>query len=445
MEPRLPTHIWPATARIDAAGRLEIGGCALADLADRYGTPLYLLDEATLRGAMRAYRAAFAAAYPAPHGVHYAAKALLNTALAQIVAQEGLGLDVVSGTELLAARRAGLPMERVHLHGNAKTCAELERALAWGVGAVVIDNLDELDQLCALSAGRPTPQGVLLRLAPAIAAQTHAHIATGGADSKFGLPLAAVEAAAARALAAPGLRLLGLHAHIGSQLFDLEELRACVAVLLATAARLRDRLGVVVEEISPGGGLGAPYTTEMPATDIAAYATTLAAAVNTGCAAHGLPLPRLTVEPGRSIVARAGVALYRVVATRRSAGDDAPDAPLPYLHIDGGMADNIRPALYGARYTALLAERASAAPNTRVNVAGRYCESGDVLLRDVLLPPAAPGDLLAVAVAGAYTLSMASNYNLTPRPALLLVGDGAARVIQRRETEEEVLGRDCGI
>ena len=413
-----------------------IGGCATTDLAATYGTPLYLLDEATLRGAMRAYQAAFAAT-GLRFRVHYAAKALLNRALAQIVAQEGLGLDVVSGAELLVAQRAGLPPAHIHLHGNAKSRSELERALDWGIGAVVVDNLDELDQLATLSLGRAQPQGILLRIAPNIAAHTHAHIATGSADAKFGLPLDALDQAARRAMAAPGLRLLGLHAHIGSQLFDLADLQATVDVLCASAARLRDAHGLHVEELSPGGGLGVPYTAEQPTPDLTAYATTLAAALRQGCATYRLdPLPTLTVEPGRSIVARAGVALYRVVARKWHSGTTH------YLHVDGGMADNIRPALYGARYTALLANRIAAAAATPVTIAGRYCESGDLLIRDLSLPPAQPGDLIAMAVAGAYTLSMASTYNMTPRPALILVGEGRAKLIQRREQEEELLARD---
>lgn len=427
----LAPHVWPETAAV-AGGRLFVGGCDTVALAEQFGTPLYLLDEATLRGAMRAYRQAFAAAYPGPARVHYAGKALLNTALAQIVVQEGLGLDVVSATELLVARRAGMPMAHVHLHGNAKSDGELERAVAWQVGAIVVDNLDELARLRAITAQLAEPQGVLLRIAPAIEADTHAHIATGGEAAKFGLPLAALDEAVAQTLAAPGLRWLGLHAHIGSQLFALDQVVATVDVLVAQAARLRDRFGVTPVELSPGGGLGVPYTAEQLPTDIARYAQVVSAALQAACARYDLPLPRLTVEPGRSIVARAGVALYRVVGRKGRR----------WLHIDGGMGDNIRPALYGARYSAVLANRADDPVGEPVAVGGRYCESGDVLLPEIALPPAQPGDLLAVATAGAYTLSMASNYNLVPRPAVVLVGDGHARLIQRRETEDDVLARD---
>ena len=431
----LPRHIWPDTATI-SDDRLHLGGCDARALAATYGTPLYVFDEATLRGAMRACLAAFER-QGLPFGVHYAAKALLNTALAQIVAQEGLGLDVVSGAELLVARRASLPMERVHFHGNAPGAAELERAVAWGVGAVVVDNLDELERLAALTAARERPQGVMLRVAPDIEASTHPAIATGGAGSKFGLLPATLDTAAARLRVSPGLRFLGLHAHIGSQIFDLEAFRATVAVLVDLAARLRARHGLTAEELSPGGGLGTPYLAEEAAPDVAAYAAALCASLRDRCAAHAMPPPRLTVEPGRSIVARAGVALYTVMGRKLAA-----DGTIRYLHVDGGMADNPRPALYNARYTALLANCASAPPGPPVSVAGRYCESGDVLLRDVSLPPAQPGDLLAVATTGAYTLSMASAYNLAPRPAAVLVAEGRARLIQRRETEDDLLARD---
>ncbi|MEF3275125.1 MAG: diaminopimelate decarboxylase [Chloroflexus sp.] len=430
----LAPHVWPETATVQA-GRLWIGGCDVVELAECFSTPLYLLDEQTLRNAMRTYRQAFATAYPGPTQVHYAGKALLTTALAQIVAQEGLGLDVVSATELLVARRADVPMARVHLHGNAKSDAELERAVAWQVGAIVIDNLDELSRLRALTAQLATPQGVLLRIAPAIEADTHSHIATGGEATKFGLSLSVLVEAVAQTLSAPGLRWLGLHAHIGSQLFALDQVVATVETLVAHAARLRDHFGIVPLELSPGGGLGVPYTAEQPPIDIPRYAQVVSTAMQSACARYRLPLPRLTVEPGRSIVARAGVALYRIVGRKGS----------QWLHIDGGMADNIRPALYGARYTAMLADRADAPADTVMSIGGRYCEAGDVILREVVLPAAQPGNLLAVATAGAYTLSMASNYNLVPRPALVLVGDGQARLIQRRESEEDVLARDVAL
>jgi diaminopimelate decarboxylase len=453
-------QLWPDGAGIDARGHLTFGGCDTVELARAYGTPLYLLDEATFRASCRAYRDALARHYPGASSAHYASKALLNSAVARLVAEEALGLDVVSGGELYIALRAGFPAERIHLHGNAKPRAELEQALAAGIGKIVVDTLDELDLLARLTSGRAVPQAVLLRLSPDITADTHAHIQTGSAVSKFGLPLAALDAAAARLALAPGLRLAGLHTHLGSQILDYAPITQAVDVLLDCAARLRDEHQLAVAEISPGGGLGTPYTADQPTPDVDAYVAAIAQAMRVGCTAHGFPLLRLVVEPGRSIVARAGVALYEIVATKPLPVTDErpktkeklpadaslrPSSALRYLHVDGGMADNIRPALYGARYTALLANRAGAPAAELVHIAGRYCESGDVLIRDIGLPRAELGDILAVATAGAYTLSMASNYNLAPRPALLLVGAGRACVIQRRETYADLAARDLAL
>ncbi|MEN9934879.1 MAG: hypothetical protein RLZZ387_1458 [Chloroflexota bacterium] len=457
----LHTHLWPTTARVNERGHLEIGGCDALELAREHGTPLYILDEATFRGACRTYRTALARHYAGPSAAHYASKALLNTAVARMAAEEGLGLDVVSGGELFVALRAGFPARRIHVHGNAKPRAEVEQAIAAGVGQIVVDNLDELELLARLTSGRETPQPIALRLTPDIVPDTHAHITTGHAASKFGLPLDALDAATELVLDAPGLRLCGLHAHLGSQVFDTTPLARAVEVLLDCAARLRQRYVIDIDEINPGGGLGAPYTPEQPLPDTEAYVALVARTLAEGSAARGLPLPKLTIEPGRSIAARSGVALYSVVASKTlappddrrpttddrrddtSAAADAQPHVNRYLHVDGGMGDNIRPALYGARYTAVLAGQPCTAPDELVHVAGRYCESGDVLLRTVELPRARPGDVLAVAGAGAYTLSMASTYNLVPRPAVLLVGEGRATVAQRRETYEDLVLRDA--
>jgi len=437
----LHPQLWPDTATIDPQGHLTIGGCDTVALVHAYGTPLYLLDEATFRAGCRAYRRAFQRRYRGPSAIHYASKALLNLAVAQIVAEEGLGLDVVSGGEQHVAMQAGFPAERMHMHGNAKSRVELEQALMAGVGRVVVDNLDELDLLAQLVEHHAAPTAIMLRLSPGITVDTHSYIETGSAVSKFGLPLDALDAAAARIRATPGLRLTGLHVHLGSQIFDYAPLQRAIGVLLDSAAQLRDRHGIVVDEVSPGGGLGVPYTAEQSAPDLDAYATAVGDALAAGCAARGLPLLRLVIEPGRSLIARAGVALYAVVASKQLPLADELSAAR-YLHVDGGMADNIRPALYGARYTALLANHAAAPSTEIVHVAGRFCESGDVLLRNIALPRAAPGDLLAVAVAGAYTLSMASSYNLVPRPPMLLVGGERARLIQRGETYADLVARD---
>ncbi len=446
----MDTHIWPITAAITGDGHLEIGGCDTVVLAAERGTPLYLLDAATFRTNCRTYKHAFARHYPGDVSVHYASKALLNTGIAQLLHAEDMALDVVSGGELWVALRAGFPAARIHLHGNAKPRAELEQALAAGIGNIVVDTLDELVLLAILTSNQAKPQSILLRIAPGVAADTHAHIQTGQADSKFGLPLGQLDAAAAILQDAPGLRLRGLHCHLGSQLFDPAPYPRAIDVLLDAAVRLRDQHGIVCDEISPGGGLGVAYTVDQAAPDIDLFAATICRAVVEGCEQRRFPLPTLVVEPGRSIVARAGVALYSVLARKHVAAETQPTTDnqqltTTYLHIDGGMADNIRPALYGATYTALLANHANTKPDTRVHVSGRYCESGDVLLRDVLLPSAVPGDLLAVAVAGAYTLSMASNYNLVPRPALLLVEQGQTQIMQRRETYEDLVRRDSEI
>lgn len=428
-------HLWPLTTLVDERGRLIIGGCDVAELARQYGTPLYLFDEATIRDACRAWRTALATHYQAETAVHYASKAWLNTTLARLIADEGLGLDIVSGGELYVALRAGFPPQRMHMHGNAKTRAELEQTLTAGIGQIIVDNLDELELLAHLTAHRFPPQAVALRLAPDIATDTHAHIQTGHAASKFGLPLDALDAAAERLCASPGLRLTGLHAHLGSQLFDLNPYAAEIDVLLDSAARLRDRYGLIIQEINAGGGMGVAYTADQHPLDAHACAARLGAALADGCRQRGFPLLRLVIEPGRSIIARAGVALYTIIATKTL-------PQMRFLHIDGGMGDNIRPALYGARYTAVLAEQADAPAEEIAAIAGRYCESGDVLIHAASLPRARAGDVLAVPVAGAYTLSMASTYNLTPRPAVVMVNGGSAHLMQRRETYDDLIARD---
>jgi diaminopimelate decarboxylase len=429
--------LWPLTTSATAAGTLTIGGVELVALAREYGTPLYIYDEATIRDRCRRYRAAFAAGYPATTVV-YAAKAYLSPALLALLREEDLWLDVVSGGELGLALRCGFPSERIIFHGNNKSLDELRLAVAHGLGRIVVDNLLELERLSTLGAalGRPVP--ILLRLNPGVEAHTHEYRQTGVIDSKFGLPTLddQAERAVTLALAAPALDLRGYHAHVGSQIFELAPYRETIAALLRFAARMRDRHGFVPMELSPGGGLAIPYT-EAEEHDEAALndlARTIGDTVRQEARAHALPEPRLTVEPGRSIVGPAGVALYTVGAIK-----DIPGVRR-YVSVDGGMADNIRPALYGAVYTAAIANRdARGEPLARVAIAGKYCESGDVLIRDIALPPLAPGDLLAVPAAGAYCLAMASNYNLATRPAVVFVRDGHARLTRRRETLDDLL------
>ncbi len=434
----LDRSIWPDTVAVSAAGHLLLDGCDAVDLAREHGTPLYVLDEATVRGTAQRFVEALGRHYPGPATAHYASKALLNTALAQLIAACGLGLDCVSLGELATARRAGVDLAAVHLHGNAKPRAELAQALAWGTGRIMVDSLDELRLLGELAAGQPQPQAVMLRLNPGIDVHTHAHVQTGQLDSKFGLPIATgmAEAAVQEALALPGIRLVGLHMHLGSQISALDPLRRGVRALFEFAADMRRRHGWIMEEFSPGGGLAVPYMPGDPDPEIDEYVRLLATATVAAAEETGAEFPRLVIEPGRALIARSIVALYTVLAVK-----DIP-AVRRFVAIDGGMGDNIRPALYDARYHAARADRLDDPTTAPVTVAGRYCESGDVLLRDARLPAMEPGALLALPMAGAYTLSMASNYNLVPRPPLVLLRNGRSYVIQRRETAEDLALRD---
>lgn len=435
----LPFELLPFTARRDPFGALTLGGCALPDLVQRFGSPLYIYDGATLDAAAAGYQAALAAHYPGPGAVAYAAKAWLCTATARWAAARGLGLDVVSGSELAIALHAGFPAAQIHFHGNNKSRAELAAALAAGVGRIVVDHAGELELINELARGLGRRQAIWLRINPDVAVDTHSHTRTGHAASKFGLALAdgTAAAAVARACALPHLHLLGLHSHIGSQFRDPAPLVAATQRVMRFAGEMQRTTGWQIAEFSPGGGWAVPYTPAQAEglLPVEEALEPLAAAVVAGCGEQALPLPRLVVEPGRSLVARAGVAVYTVGAVKQ-AGDTL------YAFIDGGLADNPRPALYDAAYHALLANRQGAAERIRVHVAGPYCETGDVLIYDLELPPLQPGDLLAVPVSGAYQLSMASNYNGALRPAVVWVEAGQARLVQRRETVADLLRRD---
>jgi diaminopimelate decarboxylase len=433
-------NVLPLSAGVTSAGHLTAGGCDLVELAETYGTPLYVYDEETIRSRALAYRDALAAAYPGPSLVAYAAKALCAPWLLRLLAALGLGLDVASGGELFVAGQSGFPLDRVYVHGNNKSERELRQALEAGVGRIVVDNLDEIERLARLTEGRSTPQPVLLRVTPGVEAHTHEYIKTGIVDTKFGL---SIETGAAeegvRALArVPGLRLVGLHAHIGSQIFELEPYAETIRRVLGFGAPLFAALGLELRELSPGGGYGVSYTADDDPPSPREAVRVVAAAVTRAAAEEGLgldeTLPRLTLEPGRSIVGPAGVALYRVGSIKRIPGVRT------YVAVDGGMADNIRPTTYGAVYSALLANRADAAPITpAVALAGAYCESGDILVREAHLPDVAVGDLVALPTSGAYNLAMASNYNLALRPPIVVVRDGTARLARRRETYEDLI------
>ncbi len=433
-------HLWPLTASLGEDDSLSIDGLAVAELAQSYGTPLYILDEASLRNRCRVYRNTLGALYRGSSQAAYASKAYLCTAIAQIVMEEGLDLDVVSGGELFVALRAGFPPERIHFHGNNKSPQELSEALAAGAGRIVVDNFAELALLDELASARGIRAQIWLRLAPGVQAHTHSHIQTGQEDTKFGFSIQSgdAEKAVIQALRAGSLQLTGLHAHIGSQIYEPESLAEAAERLVTFAAEMQVQHGFVLRELSPGGGWGVPMTEADAAAPVEAYLKTLCAAVTAACEQNNLPLPHLIVEPGRSLVAQAGVAVYTTGARKEIPGVRT------YVAVDGGMVDNIRPALYGALYTARRVSGGLGRPLETVTLAGKYCESGDILIRDIALPRLDRGDFLAIPMAGAYTLSMASNYNLALRPAVILLGGGQARVIQRRETYEDLVHRDAG-
>lgn len=431
--------IFPDSACLDETGALQLGGCDVRHLAGEFGTPLYIYDAATLTAAVVSYQMALAQNYPGDSQLAYAAKAWLCTAAARWIADSAIGLDVVSGGELAIALHGGVQPDRIHFHGNNKSDAELAQALDAGVSCIVVDHPRELARLDALARGRSRRQPIWLRVNPDVDTDTHRHTQTGHATSKFGLSLrdGSAEAAARDALSREGITLTGLHCHIGSQLRDPAPLALAAGRLVELAARLRDATGWQPAELSPGGGWAVPYTSEQLAglPSIDQYVAEVAGAVVNSCRQHGLALPRLILEPGRSLVARAGVALYTVGAVKQ-AGETT------YAFIDGGLADNPRPALYNTGYSALLANRRGGVERQTVTVAGPYCETGDVLIRDISLPLLHEGDLLAVPASGAYQLSMASSYNASLRPAVIRVENGVACLVQRREIFDDLLRRD---
>jgi len=429
--------VLPVTASINEAGHLTIGGCDAVDLVGEFGSPLYVFDEATLRGQCRDFVTEFRKLYPETR-VRYAAKAYLGRALAALIKEEGLGLDVVSGGELAIALSVGFPASEIDFHGNNKSEEELREAVWAGIGHVVVDNFYELELLdrVAHSLGRRQP--VLLRLSPSVDPHTHGHTTTGILDSKFGFPIETGQAgdAVRQALQARGLELRGYHAHLGSPIFELEPYQQSSDVMMAFAEQMVERHNFVPREFSPGGGFAVQYRASRPAPPISEYARIVVGSLEKACAAHHLPLPAMSIEPGRSIVGRAGVALYTAGARKAIPGLRT------FVSVDGGMADNIRPAIYGSEYEAIVANKPLVPAEETVTIAGRYCESGDILIKDVNLPCLAAGDIVAIPASGAYCLPMASNYNQALKPAIVLVRDGEARLIRRRETYEDLMRTD---
>jgi diaminopimelate decarboxylase len=436
----LDPAIWPTTAE-RAGGVVTIGGRTVPDLVTELGTPVLLLDEDDLRGRARAYRTAFA-----DSDVYYAGKAFLCTTVARWIADEGLGLDVCTGGELAVALAAGFPPERIAVHGNNKSPAELERAVAAGVGHIIVDSFDEIDRLARIAADAGVRQRVLVRVTVGVEAHTHEFIATAHEDQKFGFSLrdGVAEQAVAAVLAAASLQLAGLHSHIGSQIFETAGFEVAAHRVVGLAAVIRDAHGIEIDEINLGGGLGIAYVAGDDPETPKQTVDRLAAIVERECTAAGLRRPRLSLEPGRAIVGPSAITVYEVGTVKQVTLDGG--AVRTYISVDGGMSDNIRTALYDADYTCVLANRASAAEPMLARVVGKHCESGDIVVRDTWLPAdVVPGDLLAVAATGAYCRSMASNYNYMARPPVVAVCDGVASVIVRRETEDDLLRLDTGV
>ena len=429
-------QVFPESAGVNDKGHLVIGGCDTLDLADQYGTPLYVFDEDMVRSMCRGFVEGFTAKH-ADTTVVYACKAYVNPALARILMDEGLGLDVVSGGELAVAQAVDYPSRLVYFHGNNKGPAELRDALDWGIGRIVVDSFYELELLDKLAGEAGKTQEIMVRVSPGVDPHTHHHTTTGTLDSKFGFPIETGQAdeAVRIALKSPNLDLTGLHFHLGSPIFHVEPYQAAMDIVLEFASRFREE-GLNLREISPGGGFAIAYTRDQEPPSIGEYADAIVSSMLEGCQRLGMDVPRLIIEPGRSIVGRAGVALYRVGAVK-----DIPGVR-KYISVDGGMGDNIRPALYDAAYEAVVAGKADRTGSDLVTIAGKYCESGDVLVRDVSLPTVESDDIIAIPAAGAYCLSMASTYNMNPRPPVVAVKDGDSRLMRRRESYADLMAND---
>lgn len=425
------------TSKINDQGHLEIGGCDTSDLKAQYGTPLYIVDEQSVRNRCREYIEAFKAS-GLKFQVAYASKAFCVMAMCQLADQEGMSLDVVSDGELYTALKAGFPAERIHFHGNNKTPEEIEMALDAEIGCFVVDNVVELHMLQAIAAEKKLKVNILLRVTPGVEAHTHEYISTGQTDSKFGFDIGngsayeAVKLAEAQA----NIHLMGIHSHIGSQIFEVEGFQMAIQRVAEFAASVKEGLGVVFKVVNLGGGFGIRYVDGDTPLEVSQYVKAITDAVKTHFAGLGSELPEIWVEPGRSIVGDAGTTLYTVGTSK-----DIPGVR-KYVAVDGGMTDNPRPALYESKYEALLANRANEKPEETVSIAGKCCESGDMLIWDLELPKVATGDLLAVSCTGAYNYSMASNYNRIRKPAVVFVKDGQSKLVVRRESLADIISHD---
>lgn len=426
---RLP--LFPLNTEVDNRGHLVIGGCDTVALANEFGTPLYLYDELTLRAKCREFIDEFNKHYPDVL-VIYASKAYSNGTLLRLINEEGLGLDVVSEGELGIAKSVDFPMDKVCFHGNNKSQQELELALKWHVGRIVVDNFYELEMLDKLTKESRIKQDILLRITPGVDPHTHRYTSTGSIDSKFGFPLPLKEEAIARALKIRGVNVIGLHFHIGSLIYEIEPYIEAVKFTLKFASEMWKKYGLELKELDIGGGFAVQYTVDKPAASTAVFAEMITSAIIKECKRHNLQVPKLIVEPGREIVAQSGVALYTVGVIKEIPGVKT------YVSVDGGMGDNVCPALYGEKMEAVLANKMKARNSHKVTISGKFCESGDILIRDIIMPKLVAGDILAVAVAGAYSIPESMNYNAYYRPPVIMVKNGNARLIRRRETLEDI-------
>lgn len=435
--------MWPKTAHRNGAGAIVVGGIDIRDAVTEYGSPLFLFDELDFRERARSYL--HAAERAGASEVFYAAKAFLSTGVARWVAEEGLGLDVASGGELEVAIRAGVPGNRILLHGNNKSMDEISSAISYGVGRIVVDSFEDIVRVADAATKAGVVQKVLVRITLGIEAHTHEFIATAHEDQKFGLSVASGAAAEAieRIMRLPCLEFMGVHSHIGSQIFDASGFQAAAVRVVAFAQQLWDRQGVEIAELDLGGGMGIAYVETDDPLDERDLLFQIAEIVGKECATAGIPMPAISFEPGRAIVGPAALTVYEV-GTVKPVDLDGGDVRT-YVAVDGGMSDNIRTALYGAEYTAVLASRESSAEPMLCRIVGKHCESGDIVVRDAWLPgDVVPGDLLAVAATGAYCRPMASNYNFLPRPAVVSAREGRSTVLLRRESLEDLLSLDPG-
>lgn len=425
------------TMKVNTEGRLEIGGCDTVELVKQFGTPLYVMDEALIRSNCRKYTEAFRKYYPKSQ-VIYASKVFSTMAMCKLIEEENLGLDVVSGGELYTALKAGFPASCIYFHGNNKSKEELMMALHAGIQCIIVDNFCELDLLNELSQEHKIKTRILIRVSPGIDAHTHSYIKTGMIDSKFGLGIMNDQALMAieKALAMEYIELKGIHCHIGSQIFDLQSYVEAAHIMMQFIKKIKDQTGYEVEELNLGGGLGIYYTDEDAPQSIEELVSVMTQAVCTAAKKYDLVWPKLIVEPGRSIVGEAGITLYTIGSVKAIPGIRK------YVAVDGGMTDNPRPALYQARYEAALANKMNVPPEEIVSIAGKCCETGDMLIWDIELPRIFPGDILVVSATGAYNYSMASHYNRNCKPAVVFVKAGKASLIVRRETYDDLIRND---